>query len=69
LAQRKSASIGRGRGRVQVEEQALECNSPKWRPAVRQGYGGETVLCQSKEEKPWDGSDLTILFQEVVSFL
>jgi len=69
LAQRKSGSIGRGRGHVWIEKQALEGNSPKLRPAVRQGYKGETVPYQSEEEEPWDGSDLTIFFQEVVSFL
>jgi len=47
----------------------LEGNGPKWRPAVRQGYKGETARCQSEEEEPWDGSDLTVLFQEVVSLL
>jgi len=27
-----------GRGRVQIEEQDVEGNGPKWRPAVRQGW-------------------------------
>jgi hypothetical protein len=58
-----------GRGHVQVEEQTLEGNGSKWSPAVRQGYKGETAWCQSKEEETWDGSDLTVLFQEVVSVL
>ena len=58
-----------GMGHVQVEEQAVDGNSPKWRPVVRQGCEGETAPCQSQEEERWDGSDLTILFQEVVSFL
>jgi len=43
----------------------MEGNSPKWRPAVGQVYKGGTAPCQSEEEEPWDGSDLTILFQEV----
>ena len=30
--------------------------------------GGETVLCQSEEEDPWDGRDQTIMFQLAVSF-
>jgi hypothetical protein len=29
----------------------------------------ETVWCQSEEEEPWDGSDLTVVFQEAVSSL
>ena len=44
-------------------------NGPKWEPVVRQGCKGETVPCQSKEEEPWDSSDLSISFQELVSFL
>ena len=32
---------GTGRGHVQVEEQAVGGNGPKWRPVVRQGYKGE----------------------------
>ena len=56
-------------GCVRVEEQALEGNGPNGRPAVRQVYKGETAPYRSKEEDPWDGSDVTILFQEVVSFL
>jgi hypothetical protein len=60
---------GSGRGHVWIEKQALEGNSPKLRPAVRQGYKGETAPCRSEEEELWDGSDLTILFQEFVSFL
>ena len=55
-------------GCVRVEEQALEGNGPNGRPAVRQVYKGETAPYRSKEEDPWDGSDVTILFQEVVSF-
>ena len=42
------------------------CNGPKWRPVVRQACKGETALCWSKEEEPWHGSDLTIVFQEAV---
>jgi len=72
LDQNKSGPIGRTRdreGSVQVEEQDVEDNGPWWRPVVRQGCKGKTVLCKSKEEQPWNGSDLSIWFQEVVSFL
>jgi hypothetical protein len=58
-----------GRGHVQVEGQAVEGNGPKWKHVVRQGCKGEMTPYQSKEEEQWDGSDLTILFQETVSFL
>ena len=58
-----------GEGACSSRGQALEGNGPKWRPAVTQGYKGETAPCQDEEEEPWDGSDLTILFHEVVSFL
>jgi len=51
------------RGCVQVEEQAMEGNGPKWRPIVRQGCKGGTALCRSEEGDPWGGSDLTIVFQ------
>jgi len=51
------------RGCVQVEEQAMEASGPKWRPIVRRGCKGETALCWSKEDEPWDGSDLTVVFQ------
>ena len=39
---------GMGRGHVRVEDQAVEGNSPKWRPVVRQGCEGETVPCRSE---------------------
>jgi hypothetical protein len=71
LAWKKSGPIGIGgteRGLVRVEEQALEGNGPKWRPAVRQRYKGETAPYRSQEEEPWDGSDLTVLLQEVSPF-
>jgi hypothetical protein len=58
-----------GRGHVQVEEQAVEGNGPKWKLVVRQGCKGETTPYQSKEEDLWDGSDITIVFQEAASFL
>lgn len=51
------------RGCVQVEEQAMEDNGPEWRPVVRRGCKGETALCRSKKGEPWDGSELTIVFQ------
>lgn len=72
LARKKSGPIGSGRtgrGRFRVEEQTSEGNGRKWRPAVRQGYKGETAPCRIEEEEPWDGSDLSILLQEVISFL
>lgn len=53
-----------------MEEQAVERNGPKWRPVVRQGCKREMVPCRNEEdEEPWDGSDLSIWFQEVVTFL
>ena len=58
-----------GRGHVYVEEQDMEGNGPKWRSVVRQGCKGEIVPCRSEEGEPWDGCDLTIVFQEAVSFL
>jgi hypothetical protein len=39
------------------------------RPVVRKGCKGEMAMYQSDEEEPWDGSEIIILFQEVVSFL
>jgi hypothetical protein len=39
------------------------------RPVVKKGCKGDMATCQSKEEEPWDGSEIIILFQEVVSFL
>ena len=54
-------------GSIQVEEQAAEGNGPTWRPIVRQGCNGEMVPCQSEEEEPREGSDLSIWFQEVVT--
>lgn len=64
---RRSLGLSGGKGRrcVQVEEG----NGPTWRPIIRQGCKGETARCQSMEEEPRDGSDQTILFQEVLSFL
>ena len=47
-----------GRGHVRIEEQAVEGNSSKWRPVVRQGCKGEMAPCQSEERDSWDGSDL-----------
>ena len=58
-----------GRERVRVDEQALEGKGCQWRPAVRQGCMGETVPCRSEDEDSWDGSDLTIVFQEAISYL
>ena len=57
-----------GRRRVGIQEQIVEGNCPKCRAVVRQGCKGETTLRRSEEEEPWDGSDLTIVLQEVVSF-
>jgi hypothetical protein len=39
------------------------------RPVVRKGCKGKMVTYQSKEEEPWDGSEILIFFQDVVSFL
>ena len=36
-------------------------------PGTGTGCGGQWP--GSKKEKPWDGSDLTVVFQEAVSFL
>jgi hypothetical protein len=72
LPQKKSGPIGQRRDREGAcPNRGTGCghNGPKWRPVVRQGCKGETALCRSKEGKPWDGSDLTIVFQEAVSFL
>jgi len=52
-----------GKGRVHSEEQA------RWRPVVREVYKGEMTPYQKQQEEPWDGSDLTIVFQEANSFL
>ena len=46
----------------------MEGNSPKCKPVVRQECKGETATCESEEQEPWDGSDLTILFQEAASY-
>lgn len=40
----------------------MEGNSPKQRAVVRQECTGETATCDSEEQEPQDGSDLTILF-------
>ena len=45
----QSEGEGTGRGHVQVEEQAVEGNGPKWRPVVRQEYVGETALYRSED--------------------
>jgi len=47
----------------------VEGKGPKRKAVVRQGCKEETALRQSEEEEPWDGSDLTTVFQEAVSFL
>jgi len=39
-----------------------------WKP-LRQVYKVETASCWSDKEEPWDGSDLTLVCQEAVSFL
>ena len=54
---------------VRIEEQAVEGNGHKWKPVARQVCMGETALCWSEEEEPWDGSELTTVFQEAASFL
>lgn len=41
---------------------------PVERPVVRKACKGELATCQSEEEEPWDGSEIIILFQEVISF-
>ena len=58
-----------GRRRVGIREQTVEGKGPKRKAVVRQGCKEETALRQSEEEEPWDGSDLTTVFQEAVSFL
>jgi hypothetical protein len=58
-----------GREHVQVEEQAVEGNGPKWKLVVRQRCKEEMTPYRSKEEEQWGGSNLTIVFQEAVSFL
>jgi len=47
----------------------VEGSGPKWKPVVRQGCKGEMTSFWSKEEEQWDGSDLTVVFHEAVSFL
>jgi len=69
LAQKKRVPTGRRRRRVRVEEQAVKGSGPKWKPVIRQVRTGETTPCRSKEEEPWNVSDLTIVFQVAVSFL
>jgi len=64
----QSEGGGMGREHVWVEEQAVEGNSPKQRPVVRQECKGETAMCESEEQEPRDGSDLTILFQEAAAY-
>jgi hypothetical protein len=39
------------------------------RSVVKKGCKGDMATCRSKEEEPWDGSEIIILFQEVVSYL
>jgi len=58
-----------GQGHIQVEEQAVEGNDPKWMPVVRKVCNGEMALCQSEETEPWNDSDPIIVLQEAVSFL
>jgi hypothetical protein len=55
--------VGRG------GEQASECTGPKWRPVVKQECKGETAPFWIEKEEPLDGSDVSILLQEVISFL
>jgi len=43
----QSEEEGTGRGHVQVEEQAVEGNGPKWRPVVGQVCRGEMALSPS----------------------
>jgi len=63
--QSEGGMTGRGRGRLQ--EQVVECNDPKRRPVIRKGCWEEKAPCRSEEEEPWDGSGLTVVFQEAVS--
>jgi len=53
---------------VRVEEQAIEGGGLKWRPVGGQGCKGEMTPCQSEEGEPWNVCDLTVVFQEAVSF-
>ena len=72
LTQKKPGPNGRrrdGKGCAQSEEQALVGNIPRWRSVVRLVCKGEMAPSRKEEEEPWDGSDLTIVFQEAVSFL
>jgi hypothetical protein len=72
LAQKKPGPIGR---RKDGEGACLEYRDKLWRARLqvkacgRQICKEETVWCQSEEEEPWDGSDLTVVFQEAVSYL
>ena len=65
----QSEAGGMGRGYGQVEEQTVEGSGPQLELVVRQGCERETTLYQSNEEEQWDGSDLTVVFQEAVAFL
>jgi len=72
LVREKSGPIVRRRdrqGHVQVEEQAVEGNGPKWMPIVRKVCNGEMAPCQSEKKEPWNDSDPIIVLQEAVSFL
>jgi hypothetical protein len=57
-----------GRKHIQVEEQAIEGSGSKWRSLGRQGCKGETASYQSEEGEPWNGCDLSVVFQGAVSF-
>ena len=57
-----------GEGRVRIEEQAVDGSGPKWKPVVRQRCKRERSLCRFEVEEPCDGSDLTVVFQEAVTF-
>jgi hypothetical protein len=46
----------------------VEGSDLKWRPVVREVCTGETSPCQSEEDKPWNGNDVTAVFQEHVYF-
>jgi hypothetical protein len=41
-----------GRGRVQVEEQAVKSKGPKWRSVVKQGCKEKTAPYLNEEEEP-----------------
>lgn len=70
MDQKKSGPIGRrrhGEGLCPCRETGRGRKQPQVeRPVVRKACKGEMATCQSKEEEPWDESEIIILFQEVI---